>query len=469
VAAESRSTEGGAASGRAARSRDAPAGGIAVVGLAGQFPGGDGMDGYWRLLAQGRSAIGPVPVERWGRAHDGHAALLPDIASFDPEFFGIPVEDAAAMDPQALLVLEESLRLLCHAGYPAAEVKGRPIGVYLGGRSRHRPTGDERRRARHLVRAVGQNYLAANVSQFFDLRGPSVVLDTACSSALVAMSMAIPALLAGQLEAAVVGGVSLLTSDEAYDGFAERGLLSAAPAFHVFDRRAAGVVLGEGCGLVLLKTVEAALRDGDRIHAVIRALAINNSGRTAGPSAPDFRAQQDVMRAALAAGGQRPEEIGYVETNGSGSEVTDILELRAIEAVYRPDGGPPCVLGSVKPNIGHPLSAEGIASLLKVVLMARHRQRVPTLSGHESMEHYDLAASPFSFDRAPVAVPDGRAVAAVNCFADGGTNAHALVQAWDGAAGSRQPLPVPALHRRRLSDATMALAGEPATIWERYG
>ncbi|MCZ0971660.1 polyketide synthase [Streptomyces albulus] len=180
-------------------------------------------------MTEGRSAIGQVPPERWGARPGDFAALLPDVTSFDAAFFGIPPEEAAAMDPQALVLLEESVALLAHAGYTREEVKGSRTGVYVGARGRLRAE-DE---TRHSIRAVGQNYLAANVSQFLDLRGPSLVVDTACSSALTAMNMAVQALRDGEVESAVVGAVSLLTTGEAHDGMRHRGILSPEPAFHV--------------------------------------------------------------------------------------------------------------------------------------------------------------------------------------------------------------------------------------------
>jgi acyl transferase domain-containing protein/acyl carrier protein len=496
VAAEAKSTPAEPAPRPAARlrapRRAAPlvsvpiSGDVAVVGLSCRFPGAETLDDYWRLLAESRSAIQPVPRRRWGRAGNYYAALLEDIGSFDPDFFAIPDEDAKAMDPQALLLLEEALKLACHAGYEASELKGRPIGVYIGGRSQHRPGENEQRRARNLIRVVGQNYLATNISHFFDLHGPSLVVDTACSSGLVGMNLAIRALLAGEIEAAIVGAVSLLTSEAVHAGFEQRGILSPHSVFHLFDQRAHGIIPGEGCGMVLLKTVDRAVQDNDRIYAVIKALAVNNCGKTAGPAAPNFDAQKHLLQTALARSGRRSDDVGYVETNGSGSVVTDILELKTIEAVYRNESSTPCSLGSIKPNIGHPLSAEGIASFIKVVLMIQHRQRVPFLSGQQPLRHFDLAASPLFFDHARVPWTDEQRTAAINCFADGGTNAHAVVEAASGQAArtdARMPLPVPALCRRpvfqangEMPAATAAedLADEyrespPLMVWEKYG
>ncbi len=426
---------------------------IAVVGMTCRFPGAPDLDAYWKLLTEGRSAIRTVPPERWNSVTCYAAGLLEDPYYFDPKFFLLPENDARAMDPQALIVLEETLKLFYQAGYTLEEIKGKPIGVYLGGRSKHAPGTDQLKSARNPIVAVGQNYLSANVSQFFDLRGPGVVVDTACSSALVGMNMAIQALQNGEIESAVVGGVSLLNSVETHELFQQRGLLNSGNQFHIFDRRAGGIVLGEGVGMVLLKTVDQAMKDGDRIYATIQSVAVNNDGRTAGPATPNIEAQKEVMRRALAKAGKKPEEIGYIEVNGSGSEVTDLIEIKAINAVYRSSSSAPCGLGSVKPNIGHPLCAEGIASFIKVVLMLHHRQIVPFLSGQQPMKYFDIVASPFHFTDALRAWPAAPKVAAVNCFADGGTNAHVILEAWTGDSGEklrREPLIVPALHRQNL-------------------
>jgi polyketide synthase PksN len=447
---------------------------IAVVGMACRFPGAENLEAYWNLLAEGRSAIGPVPRDRLDGNNTFHAGLIDPARTFDPEFFLLKESDARAMDPQALLILEESLALFCHAGYQLDELRGRNIGVYLGARSRHQPDPADLHSARNPILAVGQNYLAANVSQFFDLKGPSIVIDTACSSALVSMHMAIQALQQGELEAVVVGGIQLLDDGGTFRLFQQRGLLSTANDFHVFDRRSEGIILGEGAGLVLLKTLDQALAAGDRIYGVVKAVSINNDGRTAGPASPNIDAQKAVMRAALNKCHKQPEEISYIEVNGSGSEVTDLIELKAINAVYRSGGGLPCRLGSIKPNIGHPLCAEGIAGFIKVVEMLHRRQFVPFLSGNMPMKYFDLLSSPFQFSRVVCEWPDAPTVAAINCFADGGTNAHVILEAWkdENERTARDPLPVPEMNRRDLRESGMPAKPDQndtyTSIWEDF-
>ena len=424
---------------------------IAVVGLSCRFPDAGSADAYWELLREGRSALRPVPEERFGRPLGHHAGLLPGVLRFDPEAFLLSEADVAAMDPQALLLLEEVNSAVHHAGYRPADLKGRRIGVYVGGRATHTPDPGALERSRNPVVVTGQNYLAANVSQFFDFQGPSLVVDTACSSALVAMDTAVQALRSGSVEAAVVAGVSLLADDRAHQVFGRRGLLNPGPEFHVFDRRAAGLVLGEGVGVVVLKPLAAARAAGDRVLAVLRGIAVNNDGRTAGPATPNLQAQKAVMTEALARSGHAPGDVGWVETNATGAAVTDLLELKAIDSVYGTTAArsAPVALGSVKPNIGHPLAAEGIAAFIKVVLMLHHRTQVPFRSGQEPLPHFDLDASALYFPRAAAPWPATAEAAALNCFADGGTNAHLLLSpAPADHRATRAPLPEPPLDRR---------------------
>ncbi|WP_328877591.1 non-ribosomal peptide synthetase [Streptomyces sp. NBC_00299] len=457
---------------------DPRAGAIAVVGLSCRFPDADSADAYWELLRDGRTALRPVPDSRFGRPLGYHAGLLPEALRFAPDRFLLSEADVKAMDPQALLLLEEVDRAVHHAGYSPADLKGRRVGVYVGGRATHTPDPAALERAKNPVVVTGQNYLAANISQFFDFQGPSLVVDTACSSALVAMDMAVQALRSGSVESAVVAGVSLLADDRAHQVFGQRGLLNPGPEFHAFDGRAAGLVLGEGVGVVVLKPLARAQADGDGVLAVLEGIAINNDGRTAGPATPNLRAQKDVMAEALSLSGRAPQDVGWVETNASGSTVTDLLELKAIEGVYGagPARSTRLALGSVKPNIGHPLAAEGIAAFIKVVLMLHHRQQVPFRSGQQPLPHFDMDASAMYFPRELRPWPAAADRAALNCFADGGTNAHLLLApAPADHRATRPPLPQPPLERTVVIRGTASEAPEaparPAAadlFWETY-
>ncbi|WP_161624829.1 SDR family NAD(P)-dependent oxidoreductase [Streptomyces spectabilis] len=439
---------------------------IAVVGMACRLPGAPGLDAYWELLSQGRRAVREVPAERWGRPTGFRAGLIDDVYGFDAGHFMLHAEDVRAMDPQALVLLEESLKAVHHAGYRAADLEGSRTGVYVGARSGQRPDGTLVDGARNPIMTVGQNYLAANVSQFFDWHGPAMVMDTACSSALTAMKVATDALAAGSVDLALVAGVSLLADPEAHELFRRRGLLREDGEFHLFDRRAGGVVLGEGAGVVLLKPLAAAERDGDTVYAVVEGLAVNNDGRTAGPATPNLTAQKQVMREALRQAGCPPHQVGHLDVNGSGSELTDLLELKAVQEVYGADRTAPLHVGSMKPNIGHPLCAEGIAAFIKVALMVHHQRTVPFLSGEQPMDHFTIDPAVLRLPRH--AEPVDLAYAAVSSFADGGTNGHVVL----GRAPAprpghepRGPVPLPELDRRDVR--TGAPAGGDVRVWTR--
>ncbi|WP_172383282.1 SDR family NAD(P)-dependent oxidoreductase [Streptomyces sp. MNP-20] len=438
---------------------------VAVVGMACRLPGAPGLDAYWELLSEGRRAVREVPAERWGRPTGFRAGLIDDVYAFDAGHFMLHDEDVRAMDPQALVLLEESLKAVHHAGYRAADLEGSRTGVYVGARSGQRPDGTLVDGARNPIMTVGQNYLAANVSQFFDWHGPAMVMDTACSSALTAMKVATDALAAGSVDLALVAGVSLLADPEAHELFRRRGLLREDGAFHIFDRRAGGVVLGEGAGVVLLKPLAAAERDGDTVYAVVEGLAVNNDGRTAGPATPNLTAQKQVMREALRQAGCPPHQVGHLDVNGSGSELTDLLELKAVQEVYGVDRTAPLHVGSMKPNIGHPLCAEGIAAFIKVALMVHHQRTVPFLSGEQPMEHFTIDPAVLRLPRR--AEPVDLAYAAVSSFADGGTNGHVILgrpAAPRPGEKRRRPLALPELDRR---DVRTGASVAEARVWTR--
>lgn len=442
---------------------------LAIVGMACRFPGADNLTEYADLIFQGRNAVTTVPDERWPNPEGFRAGLINGIYQFDAEHFLIAATDAAAMDPQALVLLEETRNALYHAGYQAESLKGRDIGVYVGGRCRHQPEAQTLAAAVNPIITVGQNYLAANLSQFFDFRGPSLVVDTACSSALTALHAAGSALQRGDIEAAVVAGVSLLDQPVAHQLFHQRGLLNPEGNFHIFDQRAKGVVLGEGVGVVYLKTLEKAQDDGDRIYAVIKAVGINNDGRTAGPASPNLEAQRHLLHKTLKTSGLAAADVAYIEVNGSGSTITDLLELKALGAVY--GKAQKSALGSMKPNIGHPLCAEGIAALIKTALVVAQRRIPPFLSGQLPLKHFNFEQSPFYLPSQEEAWPAAARAAVLNSFADGGTNAHLVLVAGDNQHAQQQPITPPELHkkdvRRRGPQTTRSGSSRPGNFWNQ--
>lgn len=433
---------------------------IAIVGIACRFPDAPSKEAYWELLTQGKCAIRPVPEERWipknGRVDYG--GWIEGIDRFDPAFFHISESDAAVMDPQARLLLEESLNAIFDAGYEPNELRGQSVGVYIGGRSQPLAPADAVLASANPILGIGQNYLAANLSKFFDFRGPSLVVDTACSSGITGLLLAADALRGKRIDMALVGAVSLLTGPLAHDVFAARNILSGNGRFEIFDKQSDGEVLGEGIGVVFVKRLSDAVRDGNYIYGIIKGIAVNNDGRTLGPGSPSLQAQKQVMEAALAMSGKRPDEIGYIEVNGGGTPIMDTIEIKALSDVYalgNREWGP-CCLGAVKPNIGHLLLASGMAGLIRCLLSVRYGKIPPFLSANDPFEYYDFSRSRIRFNRETEdwRPPSGqKRTAALNSFPDGGTNYHVIVEEFVPERDFRQkrfPKAAPALQKVRV-------------------
>ncbi|MFE9673016.1 amino acid adenylation domain-containing protein [Streptomyces sp. NPDC006259] len=443
---------------------------IAIIGLDCRFPGAPDPDAFWAALAAGQDCITEIPPSRWdhralyrpehriGSSISRWGGFVDGIEDFDPEWFGMTEEEARCLDPAVRLVLEGTVNCLADAGYRTEELGGREVGVFVGAR-----LGDYGRRIglRPGAAALGgdQNFVAARVAHHFDLHGPNLVVDSACSSALAAVQLACRSLLEGESELAVAGGVDILLDERPYLEFSAVRALSPTGRCATFDRDADGFVPGEGCGLVLLKPLARAIEDGDRVLAVVDAVAVNNDGRTMGLTTPNPVAQAKAIRRALATAGMSAERVGMVEAHGTGTMIGDPIELRALTDVYREttDARGFCAIGSVKSNIGHLLSAAGAAGLVKAVLALRNRRLVPTLHCANPNPRFDFADSPFYPNTALRDWPDpGRPrVAAVSAFGLGGTNAHLIVSEPDARTAAahpptRHPLPRPVFVRRRL-------------------
>lgn len=446
----------------------ARSGHIAVIGAACRFPDAPDLEAFWDNLVRERSAVREVPRSRWDhrvhyrpRPETGYSiskwgGFVDGIEDFDPDAFGMDDDEGRALDPAIRLSLETTQACLADAGYRAEELAGRTAGVFIGARlSRY---GDRVGVRAHGLRS-DQNFITAYVAQHFDLRGPNMVVDSACSSSLVSLQLAMRSLRDGECEVAVAGGVEVLLDEADYIDLSAAGALSPSGRCAAFDESADGFVPGEGCGLVVLKPLEAALADGDRIRAVIEAIAVNNDGRTMGVTTPSRQGQQQVVRRALAAAGRTPDEIGLLEAHGTGTLIGDPIELKGLTEVFGEGAEaerPWCPIGSVKSNIGHLMSAAGVASVLKAML-AIERGTIPaTLWCERPNPRYDFTRSPFfpnTSTRRWDAEP-GRRVAGISSFGLGGTNAHAVLSGVDDTARpvppSRSPLPLAAFRRRRL-------------------
>ncbi|QNP75021.1 SDR family NAD(P)-dependent oxidoreductase [Streptomyces roseirectus] len=420
---------------------------IAVVGLAGRYPGADDLDEFWANLSEGRDSITEIPKDRWdsarwydpdpsapGLAHTRWGGFLRDVDRFDPLFFGISPRQAELMDPQERLFLQNAWHLLEDAGYRRAELAGRPVGVYVGvmyGEYQFHGALDALRGGRPLT---GSSFatIANRVSHALDLSGPSMALDTMCSSSLTAIHLACESLRKGESELAIAGGVNVSVHPYKFAFLSQGRFLSDDGRCRAFGAGGTGYVPGEGVGAVLLKPYRRALADGDRIHGVILGSAINHGARTNGYSVPNPRAQQRVVSTALRAAGVTPREIGYVEAHGTGTSLGDPIELTGLTNAYASAGAAPGTwpIGSAKSNIGHLESAAGVAGLTKVLLQFRHRTLVPSLHAGELNPNIDFGRSPFRVQRELSAWPGGEGPrrAGLSSFGAGGANAHLVLE-----------------------------------------
>ncbi|MFE6286676.1 SDR family NAD(P)-dependent oxidoreductase [Streptomyces sp. NPDC057877] len=442
---------------------------LAIIGMAGRFPGAPDTAAFWELLRDGRSGVREVPRGRWdvaslyspeyapGMSISKWGGYLDGIEDFDPAYFGIPEADAAHMDPLIRLFLETAETAIADAGYRGEELNGRSVGVFVGsGTSTYASRVTVPGRA--TATGLNQNFIAAHLAHLHDLRGPNLVVDTACSSSLSGLHLARQSLLLGECEMALVGGADLLLDETPYLSLSAARALSPDGTCHVFDASANGFVPGEGVGAVLVKPLPAALRDGDRILAVIESTAMNNDGRTMGLTTPNPDAQQAVVREALRRAGADPASVSYVEAHGTGTMIGDPMELRSLTGVFgeSTDERQFCAVGSVKSNVGHLLMAAGMAGLQKIVLSLQHRQLPPTLHCERPNPRFAFETSPFRIqDRlGPWEPRQGVRRAGLSAFGFGGTNCHVVLREPTGPAETdrravRTPLPAPVFQRRR--------------------
>ncbi|MEU1816313.1 aminotransferase class I/II-fold pyridoxal phosphate-dependent enzyme [Streptomyces roseifaciens] len=411
---------------------------IAIVGMGCRFPGAPDVDSYWRLLLDGRDAVGEVPRDRWDPGlvdAPRHGGFLDRVDAFDARFFGISAREAERMDPQQRLLLEVAWQAFEDAHVTPAHLAGSETGVFVGISSHdYAELQMPHLEAVDVYSATGnaQSVAANRLSYHFDLAGPSLAVDTACSSSLAAVHMACQSLRAGECRTALAGGVNLLITPGLSVAFAQGGMLSADGRCRTFDDAADGYVRGEGVGLVLLKPLSAALADGDRVHAVVRGSALGHGGRSNGLTAPKGSAQRTVMARALAQAGLEAAAVGYVEAHGTGTALGDPVEWGALAGVYGQGRAAeePCLVGSVKTNIGHLEAAAGIAGLIKAALVTKYRQVPPSL--HLTTPNRGLdregAGLEVATERRALPVRDA-ARAGVSSFGFGGANAHVVLEA----------------------------------------
>ena len=442
---------------------------VAVIGLACHFPGAQNQEVFWQNLSQGICSIKEVPKSRWNISQHYSSIAMPEksiskwggfidnIEYFDPGYFGIAPEDALYIDPLLRQCLEVAVEALKDAGYHESDVAGRKAGVFIGSRVSNYSNYVGALK-KNSITGLGQNFIAAMLAHVLNLTGPNLVVDTACSSSLVSIHLACQSLRQDECELAFAGGADILLDEKIYIALSQAKAFSPDGKCHTFDEKANGFVPGEGCGIVILKLLDKALADGDRIYGIIEASAVNNDGKTMGVTTPNPHAQQAVIEQALQLGDINPQTISYVETHGTGTLIGDPIELKALSNVFTSTSNQRqhCAVGSVKTNIGHLLSAAGVASFIKVMLALTHKQIPATLHCHKPNPRFSFIDSPFfpminSSDWIPVA---GVLRAGISSFGFGGTNAHAIVREFDkknhpNYRCTRNPLPAPQFAKRK--------------------
>jgi acyl transferase domain-containing protein len=451
---------------------------VAIIGMAARFPGADDVERFWENLQAGVESItflsdedlameGVDPAVARLPNYVRAAAAVSEPLAFDAGFFGTPPVEAEWMDPQHRALLEYAWAALEDAGYPPNRYPGR-VGVFAGSGSNtyllsHLMSGAARPTSPaatlQAVIANEKDYLTSRVAYRLNLRGPSVTVQTACSTSLVAVHLACQSLLAGECDLALAGGVTLRFPHRS--GYLHQPGLPLSPDGHcrAFDARAQGTLFGSGIGLVVLKRLPEARADGDTVRAVVRSSAVNNDGSArVGFTAPGVEGQSEVIAEAHAVAGVAPATIGYVETHGSGTPLGDTIEVAALTRAFRAstDARGFCAIGSVKTNVGHLEAAAGIAGLIKTVLMLERRAIVPSLHFEEPNPQIDFDASPFYVSRRLAEWPaDGTPRrAGVSSFGMGGTNAHIVLE--------EAPIPDASGPSRRLPILLVSARTEPA-------
>ncbi len=424
---------------------------IAIIGMGCRFPGADCPEAFWELLRNGVDAVTEVPIDRWnidsyfdsrvgmpGKMSTRWGGFLEQVDYFDPLFFEISPREAKYMDPQQRLLLEVSWEALEHAGQAPERLAGSQTGVFVGisngDYSRLQLDQLDQPATTDAYSGTGNAFsIAANrLSYFLDLQGPSWAVDTACSSSLVALHQACLSLRQGECNLALVGGVNLILAPQLSITFSQARMLAADGRCKTFDASADGYVRSEGCGVVVLKRLSDALRDGDNILALVRGSAVNQDGRSIGLTAPNGLSQQRVIRQALENAGVAPGQIGYVEAHGTGTPLGDPIEVNALQEVLLQERDPAerCWMGSVKSNIGHLEAAAGIAGVIKAVLSLQHEEIAPQVHLKQLNEEIHLEGTLLSIplQSEPWLRGEKQRFAGVSSFGFGGTNAHIVFE-----------------------------------------
>lgn len=464
-----------------------PASGFAIIGYAARFPGAADVDEFWDLLRHGRDAISEVPQDRWdadeffdpepgapGKVVTRRAGFVDDVTGFDAPFFGMSTREVRLMDPQHRILLETAWRAVEHSGTAPTDLAGSNTGVFVGlathdylGMASDALTYPEI----EAYLAIGTSNAAAagRISYRMGLQGPAVAVDTACSSSLVAIHQACQALRLGECDLALAGGANVLLTPATMITFSSAHMLAPDGRCKTFDAAADGYVRGEGCGVIVIKRLEDAIRDGDRVRAVIRGSAINQDGASGGLTVPNGVAQQRVIADALKRADLEPRDVGYLEAHGTGTSLGDPIEAQAAGAVLGAgrEPGRPLLMGSVKTNIGHLEAAAGIAGVIKVILSLEN-ELIPRHL------HFENPSPHIPWERLAVQVVERATawerngqprIAGISSFGFAGTNAHVILSEAPEQTEPVPPAPLSVEHsgNRRFSILPLS-ARTPAAL-----
>jgi phthiocerol/phenolphthiocerol synthesis type-I polyketide synthase D len=420
---------------------------IAVIALGCRFPGGcDSPESLWQFLSEGKNARSEVPAERWslaeyydakpqrpGKISSRYGAFLTDIAKFDADFFAIASREAEQMDPQQRLLLETSWQTFERTGIHPKALRNSRSGVFIGCMTQEYSEliRDEKSIDVHTGTGNAPSLLAGRLAYYYGLQGPAMVIDTACSSSLLAVHLAVKSLRSKEIDMALAGGVNLQLSPRAGITESQAMMLAEDGLCKTFDDKADGIGRGDGVGLVVLKRLSDALQAGDPICAVIKGSAANHDGRSSGLTVPSERAQEAVLKAALADAALTPAQVGYIEAHGTGTALGDPIEVSALSSVLADrSGDKPLYIGSLKTNFGHMEGAAGIAGFIKAVLMLQNKMLPPHLNFTTPSSHIPWQTIPIKVVKQlmPWPVAEGQSrVAGVSAFGLSGTNVHILL------------------------------------------
>lgn len=421
---------------------------IAIIGMACRFPGGYNLRRFWEVLTEGKNCISEIPSDRWNvdeffdatgqeenKSYSKWGGFLEDIRHFDADFFKIKEEEARQMDPQQRLFLEIAWLAMENAGY--IEPKDQQVGVFVGaGFNGYMENFINRMDVvdLHESTMTGNltNMIAARVAHTYNLTGPALTIDTGCSSAMVALHLANKSILSGECDMALVGGIQLSLSSAPYVMFSKAGALSHGKLCNAFDQSSDGFIPGEGAGAIVVKSLKKAREDGDRIFSVIKGSAVNNDGRSLGIMAPSPQGQLAVIKQAYKNANVDPSTISYMEAHGTGSEISDLIELRSLSTAFNEAQAEKqqCAIGTVKNNIGHLLAASGIAALIKTSLSLYHKKLIPTINFKKAKSAIKFKETPFFVNKIlkDWDTAHDKRRAAIHSFGFGGTNCHMILE-----------------------------------------